>query len=107
MPRPVRLPGARQRWNLCQALTVSDKRASASARSPGSGKTAAFLLPLLRHVLSDGPLPKKTGGSKREPEYPRILILAPTRELACQIFDDARKVRHTFLIQLAFLLTHD
>ena len=32
------------------------------------------------------------GGGNREPVYPRILILAPTRELACQIFDDSRKV---------------
>lgn len=41
----------------------------------GTGKTAAFVLPLLQHLL-DFPKPKK---------HIRALILAPTRELAIQI----------------------
>ncbi len=43
----------------------------------GTGKTAAFALPLLQ-ILSDNPSLKK----KRRP---RVLILTPTRELAAQI----------------------
>ena len=40
----------------------------------GSGKSAAFLLPLIHNLLSLGPV---------NPEYgPHSLILAPTRELA-------------------------
>lgn len=46
----------------------------------GTGKTAAFMLPAL-HQLSLSPTGPK----------PRILVLTPTRELATQITDTARK----------------
>lgn len=45
----------------------------------GSGKTAAYIIPLL-HMLSSSKAAKITGEKK-----PRALILAPTRELAMQI----------------------
>ena len=45
----------------------------------GTGKTAAFALPLLHRLTQ--------GGSKLQPIKPRALILAPTRELAGQIGD--------------------
>ncbi|RKO91717.1 P-loop containing nucleoside triphosphate hydrolase protein [Blyttiomyces helicus] len=55
----------------------------------GSGKTAAFLLPILSRNFKDGP---ETEG----PRYPGVvfpstLILAPTRELAMQIANEAKK----------------
>jgi ATP-dependent RNA helicase RhlE len=43
----------------------------------GTGKTAAFTLPLLQY-LTEHPLPPM-------PRRPRVLVLAPTRELAAQI----------------------
>jgi superfamily II DNA/RNA helicase len=43
----------------------------------GSGKTYAFVLPLLARLAASG--------TKRKPNQPRALILAPTRELATQI----------------------
>ena len=46
----------------------------------GTGKTAAFVLPALQRLLADG--------ARRR--SPRMLVLAPTRELALQIADDAR-----------------
>ena len=46
----------------------------------GTGKTAAFALPILHNLLS-APTDKK----RRGPVLPRVLVLAPTRELACQI----------------------
>ena len=46
----------------------------------GTGKTAAFALPLLERLRDD-----------RAPG-PRVLILAPTRELASQITDDFRSL---------------
>lgn len=49
----------------------------------GSGKTLAFLLPAIQKVLKQKPL------SKRDP---RVLILAPTRELAKQVFGELRKL---------------
>jgi ATP-dependent RNA helicase RhlE len=53
----------------------------------GTGKTVAFLLPLLQRLLSTPPDGRR--GT-------RVMILAPTRELAVQIEDDVRSlVRHT------------
>ena len=59
----------------------------------GSGKTAAFLVPILNHIFEAGPAPGTQngyGGSRRK-QFPLALVLAPTRELATQIFDEARK----------------
>lgn len=49
----------------------------------GSGKTLAFLLPLLRHIALQ---PRAAMG-----DGPAALVIAPTRELAIQIFGEARK----------------
>lgn len=49
----------------------------------GTGKTAAFALPIL-HRLESNPVPN---GSRR---IPRVLVVAPTRELAAQIGDSFR-----------------
>ena len=48
----------------------------------GTGKTAAFALPLLDRLIRHG--------GKARPRHPRALILAPTRELAGQIGDSLR-----------------
>ena len=50
----------------------------------GTGKTAAFLLSILNHLLTS-PEP-----SPRYASEPRALVLAPTRELALQIEADAK-----------------
>jgi ATP-dependent RNA helicase RhlE len=64
-------------------LAGRDVLASAAT---GSGKTAAFLLPILQRLLD-----KPRGNT-------RALVLTPTRELAQQIADDARDLaRHTRL----------
>ncbi|HBO38755.1 MAG TPA: ATP-dependent RNA helicase SrmB, partial [Pasteurellaceae bacterium] len=49
----------------------------------GTGKTAAFLLPAIQHLL-DYP--------RRKPGAPRILILTPTRELAIQVAKQAEEL---------------
>jgi len=57
------------------------------ALSPtGSGKTAAFLLPLLQRLLAT-PLPARASA---RPRRLRCLVLAPTREIALQTADAAR-----------------
>ena len=59
----------------------------------GSGKTAAFLVPILNHIFEGGPAPGTQngyGGSRRK-QFPLALVLAPTRELATQIYDESRK----------------
>ncbi len=54
----------------------------------GTGKTAAFLLPALtRLALSNESAPPL----RRMPGAPRILVLAPTRELASQVTQAVRK----------------
>jgi len=50
----------------------------------GSGKTCGFLLPAIHQHLQ-----KK--GQNRGTKKPVLLVLAPTRELACQIMDETRK----------------
>jgi superfamily II DNA/RNA helicase len=62
------------------ALEGRDVLATAAT---GTGKTAAFLLPALTRIAA---LP-----SQRMPGAPRILVLAPTRELASQVTQAVRK----------------
>jgi len=49
----------------------------------GTGKTAAFLLGAMNHLLNHPPPAEHKAGQ------PRVVILAPTRELAIQIHKDA------------------
>jgi ATP-dependent RNA helicase DDX52/ROK1 len=51
----------------------------------GSGKTIAFLIPIINALLAEG---KQDDGR----EGPRAVVLAPTRELASQIVNEARKL---------------
>ncbi|MCH9633984.1 MAG: ATP-dependent RNA helicase RhlE [Chlamydiae bacterium] len=62
-----------------RVLDGVDIRASAPT---GTGKTAAFLLPALHHIVAN---PQNPGRG------PRVLIVAPTRELAQQISQQADK----------------
>jgi ATP-dependent RNA helicase RhlE len=59
----------------------------------GTGKTAAFALPILNRLHT-----AERDKSRRGPVKPRALILAPTRELACQIDESFSTYgRHTGL----------
>ena len=62
---------------------IIDRHDLMGVAQTGTGKTAAFSLPLL-HILSDNE------GRKALPHQPRALILAPTRELAGQIGDSLK-----------------
>jgi ATP-dependent RNA helicase RhlB len=56
----------------------------------GTGKTAAFLIAAFTRLLREGP-PRAAHGSE-----PRVLIIAPTRELVVQIESDAQLLgKHT------------
>jgi ATP-dependent RNA helicase RhlB len=61
-------------------LALAGKDVAGQAQT-GSGKTAAFLIPLFTRLLASG--------RPTLPGAPRALILAPTRELAVQILWDA------------------
>uniref|UniRef100_UPI00359007D1 putative ATP-dependent RNA helicase Pl10 isoform X1 n=1 Tax=Myxine glutinosa TaxID=7769 RepID=UPI00359007D1 len=67
---------------------VQHKRDLMACAQTGSGKTAAFLLPILSQIYGSGPGPQSGPGGK---QFPLSLVLAPTRELALQIYEEARK----------------
>ena len=50
----------------------------------GSGKTAAFVLPALQRIIEARRDPAKKR-ERGQPSGPRVLVLAPTRELAMQV----------------------
>lgn len=54
----------------------------------GSGKTAAFLIPIITKLLESNTYSKITGNAA----FPCVLVLAPTRELAAQISDESLKL---------------
>ena len=60
-----------------------DGRDVVACAETGTGKTLAFVVPILQRLLTEQP---PYGDEAREP-YTRALILAPTRELAAQIED--------------------
>lgn len=75
-------------------IVARDRDLIASAET-GSGKTAAYLLPVLDRLLKQGP---DAGGASRT----RVLVLGPTRELVVQIEDDLQGlVYHTGLASAA------
>ena len=63
--------------------TLQGKDATGRAQT-GTGKTAAFIITVLSHML------RKPVSSKRRTGTPRVLVLAPTRELVMQIGEEAR-----------------
>ena len=65
--------------------SLSGKDASGRAQT-GTGKTAAFLITVITRILYN-PIQ-----GKRKPGTPRVLILAPTRELVLQISEEARQL---------------
>lgn len=62
----------------------------------GSGKTAAFALPILSKIIALG--------TKRRPRTARALILAPTRELAVQIEETVKVLAKGAHISTALVL---
>nr|KAK5448799.1 hypothetical protein LTR18_001887 [Exophiala xenobiotica] len=67
----------------------------------GSGKTAAFLIPCISKLMGKvkklaAPRPNLSAGFNPDHDRvraePLILVVAPTRELCCQIFDEARRL---------------
>jgi len=112
--------------NFCKALMDNIRRANYSRPTPiqkhaipmsalgrdvmacaqtGSGKTAAFLFPIINNILAGntpnhsagrrggrgGGLPGSGGFGGRRKCMPSALVLAPTRELASQIHDEAMR----------------
>jgi ATP-dependent RNA helicase RhlE len=66
--------------------TVLEGRDLLGIAQTGTGKTAAFMLPSIDRLVAADKRPK--------PRHCRMLVLAPTRELAGQIADSAREYGH-------------
>lgn len=75
-----------QRPTTIQAMAIPaamEGRDLLGSAPTGTGKTAAFLLPILQHLLD---FPRRKSGP------PRIFILTPTRELAMQVAEQANEL---------------
>ncbi|KAK9426553.1 putative RNA helicase [Seiridium unicorne] len=85
MPTPV------QKYSIPIVMGGRDLMACAQT---GSGKTGGFLFPILSQAFQTGPAVNPAGGAgfgRQRKAYPTSLILAPTRELVSQIYDESRK----------------
>ena len=86
VPTPV------QKYSIPIVMSGRDLMACAQT---GSGKTGGFLFPILSQAFINGPspAPAAAGGNfgRQRKAYPTSLILAPTRELVSQIYDESRK----------------
>ncbi|KAL5219536.1 hypothetical protein ABZP36_020220 [Zizania latifolia] len=78
----------------CQALPIvlSGRDIIAIAKT-GSGKTAAFVLPMIVHIMDQPELEKEDG--------PIGVVCAPTRELAHQIYLEAKKFAKPYNLRVA------
>ncbi|WJX56909.1 RNA helicase [Trifolium repens] len=77
--RPTSIQGQAQAMPI--ALTRRDLLGCAET---GSGKTAAFTIPMIQHCLAQPPIRRGDG--------PLALVLAPTRELAQQIEKEVAEI---------------
>ena len=86
VPTPV------QKYSIPIVIGGRDLMACAQT---GSGKTGGFLFPILSQAFTHGPspIPAGQGGGygRQRKAYPTTLVLAPTRELVSQIYDESRK----------------
>jgi len=68
---------------------IKEERDLMACAQTGSGKTAAFLFPMLDRLMREKPSGKSSHGTFRV--TPQVVIMAPTRELVTQTYDEARK----------------
>ncbi|KAJ3417300.1 DEAD-box ATP-dependent RNA helicase [Chytridiales sp. JEL 0842] len=74
--------------------TIMSHRDVMACAQTGSGKTAAYIIPVVNKMLKKGKeyyTHNITRGAGRQVGAPTCLVISPTRELACQIFDEFRK----------------
>lgn len=81
-------------------ILMSNKDIAGQAQT-GTGKTLAFLVATFNHLL------KNPIEGDRKPSQIRSLIMAPTRELAIQIYNDAKPLAESTGIKLALVYGGD
>lgn len=77
--------------------------------SPGSGKTAAYLIPILSRLMGKARKLSAPKPNVMDPKYnprlhrvkaePLVVVVVPTRELAIQIFDEARRMCYRSMLR--------
>ena len=77
----------------CVPLSLSGEFDVMACAQTGSGKTVAFLVPLIAAIVALPTVPIAQR-AKRTPAQPFALVIAPTRELAIQIELEAQKLTH-------------
>ncbi|KAL1968112.1 hypothetical protein VTN77DRAFT_2242 [Rasamsonia byssochlamydoides] len=99
VPTPI------QAYSIPAVLTGHDLIAVAQT---GSGKTAAFLIPVLSKLMGKAkklaaPRPNLAAGydpaTSAVRAEPLVLVVAPTRELSTQIFDEARRLCYRSMLR--------
>eukprot|EP00933_Yihiella_yeosuensis_P036461 TRINITY_DN3020_c3_g2_i4.p1 TRINITY_DN3020_c3_g2~~TRINITY_DN3020_c3_g2_i4.p1 ORF type:complete len:625 (-),score=107.01 TRINITY_DN3020_c3_g2_i4:304-2121(-) len=83
-PTPV------QKWSIPIVTRGRDVMACAQT---GSGKTCAFMVPAIESLLRAGPpsYPDRMSARLQKTPAPCVLVMAPTRELTSQIYEESRK----------------
>ncbi|XP_013162997.1 PREDICTED: ATP-dependent RNA helicase vasa, isoform A [Papilio xuthus] len=75
---------------------IAEGRDLMGCAQTGSGKTAAFLVPIINKILEEGaPLTVSPNAQ------PQVIIVSPTRELTLQIFNEARKFSYGSVVKVA------
>jgi len=74
---------------------ISAGRDLMACAQTGSGKTAAFLLPVLHKLIES----QADGGAGAATAQPQCVVITPTRELAIQIHNEARKFSQGSMIK--------
>ncbi|CAI9774468.1 unnamed protein product [Fraxinus pennsylvanica] len=70
-------------------ISIAGRDLMACAQT-GSGKTAAFCFPIISGIIRGNQFAQRLPRMPRV-AFPQALILSPTRELSCQIHDEAKK----------------
>lgn len=81
-------------------LLLPKRQSLAFLAATGSGKTLAYCLPLLQVLKTQ----ETFDGYERRPQRPRLLIVAPTRELVAQIHSVVKSLCHHIKLSSAALL---
>ncbi|KAK2704360.1 ATP-dependent RNA helicase vasa-like isoform X2 [Artemia franciscana] len=85
-PTPV------QKWAIPVIMKKRDLMACAQT---GSGKTGAYLIPIINRLIEEG----CAASSYDETQTPEAVVMCPTRELAIQIFKEAVKFSYDTIIK--------